>query len=258
MKAKQKLTRISVALALILNLSCVHTRTDETRAVQNKNSGSLESVTTAETDLQYVIYRPSQLPLGQFFTHLRKGDYKKAFQKIDIRYKPANYDDEILTELIDAGFVPVYVKIKNTSTAPLQIDEKSFALNHSAGEVKAFNTDQLPRKFEEFSPTALAANVYNTGVVVVGFAAIMGLVIISAEHGGSSAFPTIGANDFAGGGGSSSNDEIYNSLYKNVHIDFKNYLITRQELSPGQEAKGLLFFYVGNADLESNSKLVFR
>jgi hypothetical protein len=43
-----------------------------------------------------------------------------------------------------------------------------------------------------------------------------------------------------------------------MRVNYKDYLISKKTLQPGEEAKGLLFFNLGEADLLPDSKLIFK
>lgn len=216
--------------------------------MRDASENNLSKTRFNDAEINYLIYRTSQLPLEEFFSHLKRGDYKKAFKNIDLSYHPENFEDEALAELIEAGFVPVYVKVENQGSSAIEIDEKSFSLNYREGSVKAFYSSELPNEFRHFSPKAVAANTYNTAVVVVGFAAILAVFVVLAPYGNP---------DLSGMGvPSNSSRSLYNSVHKKVKVDYKTYLIKKIRLEPGQVTKGLLFFKLDNQPLPSDAHLV--
>ena len=101
----------------------------------------------------------------------------------------------------------------------------------------AFYSEQLPVEFEHFSPQAVAANVYNTAVVVVGFAAVLAVLVIASNGGAVPDFSQLT------GPSVDSTNEVYNSTHSKTRVDYKNYLIKKTVLDPGAVVSGLLFFY---------------
>lgn len=251
----KKLIHAFLPFAFVLNSSCVHTRSREHVEVQpiaaTNADGVISKVRVDGTTLDYVIYRSSELPLHDFFFHLKRGDYKTAFRKMKLNYRPANYEDDVLNELLSAGFVPTYVKVKNDGTTPLQFDEKSFALSYTDTTTKAFFADQLPREFKRFSPKAAVANAYNTAVVVVGFAAVLAAVMVMPMARNPELAPAFGSKPI------DSDSTIYNDIHTTVYVDYKKLLISKVTLNSGEETKGLLFFHTGSADLPSEIELTF-
>ncbi|MGZ5279407.1 MAG: hypothetical protein ACXWC9_05670, partial [Pseudobdellovibrionaceae bacterium] len=72
---KIKWIRISLAALLICNTSCIHTQSNETKAVETSPESGLSQIQKPEAEIQYLIYQSSKLPLGDFFSHLKRGDY---------------------------------------------------------------------------------------------------------------------------------------------------------------------------------------
>ena len=255
MKIKSRMYFFSlfIALTLVLNTACIHVKSHETKAIASELAPPYTQLKKEALEIQYWIYQPVKLPLSQFFFHLKRGDYKKAFQKMDLQYHSSNSSDKLLAELVDHGLVPVYVRIKNISKEPVAYDEKSFSLTHADGAIQAFYADQLPKEFESFNSEAFLANAYNTGVVVVGFALLLAVFIVATPHVGS-----LSPNaDHLTSSNSSSSDEIYNHTQKKLYVNYSHYLISKTNLQPGEEGKGLLFFVKEDSDINSHSQLKF-
>ena len=244
----------------ILNSGCVHTKPNEIQAVDLNQKNETLKIKNTSIPIEYLVYRSSQFPLADFFRGLKKGEYKEAFQRMDLRYRSSNFNNPALQELIDAGFIPVYVKIENKTVTPLSFDEKSFVLVDGSKTLTPIAVTDLPREFEHFSQEALAANVYNTGVVVVGFAAVLGVLVIATAGNG-----LIIPNNWGGGGGNSKShsglfsdsEPIYNDLQKTTKVDYRNYLIQSSTLKSGESAQGLVFFLDPQSLGERNYKLEF-
>ncbi len=229
--------------------SCIHTAPTETKHVDlPEPSGEARSV--GDLEVQSVIYRKSELPFEEFLVNLGRGRYKEALQKIHLSYHPSNNDNEAIAELIDAGFIPVYVSLTNRGQAPVAISENRFILTGSAGRLKALPVENIPHEFSHVDSKAVAANIYNTGVVVLSFAVILGVVALARNDGSTT--PTIWPLDAA-----SSHDPVYNEPMKRTHINFRDYLISEMTLAPGESKKGLLFFLRDHSQANADDKIEF-
>ncbi len=242
------LTLIFTTSVFALTNGCIHTKPREIKIVQTLPHDHFSRIETDCAQIQYFVFRPSKLPMNDFFFHLRKGDYNQAFHQLDLRYKSAIFSDEALNELVSAGLIPVYVNIQNQGLSDLQISESLFALDSSGMVHSALPIESLPQEFKHFSPGAVAANVYNTSLVVLAYAALLAAEVMSSSSTGlyfpdSSAFPAHGS--------------IFNEINPVTQVNYQNYLIHQTVLKPGQEAKGLLFYNFTDSALSDNSKLVF-
>lgn len=244
-----KTFRILLACIFLLNSSCIHTHSEEKKELALAESHELQKASSSNFEMQYLVYSPSKLPLSDFLFHLKNGDYNKALKKVNLNFKSSNFSNEALTELTEAGFVAVYVQVKNTDSKAIAFDEKSFSLSSLQGPTKAFYAEHLPNEFKHFSPKAVAANIFNTAVLVVSFATLLGvLVVLNAQ-------PALEQSNLSNGSGASSkaSNDLYNTPEKVVHIDYNNLLIRKTKLEPGQETKGLLFFNLNHAALNSET-----
>lgn len=241
-----------VALQFLIT-SCIHTAKNENKNLEMQEPALTENSVQQFGDLQIqtFIYDDGKLPLEDFFSRLKRGDYKNMFRQIHLDYKPSNVKNQVLEDLIDQGFRPTYVRVRNTGPHARHITEKDFLWVHQDAKknTRAFSSPSLPKEFGHFSPKALAANVYNTGVVVTGFAAYMAaFIVVTAGKGG----PTPGMFPEMLGDG-----EVYNPVQKITTVNYQNYLLNEQILQPGQTAQGLLIFYVGDDFDISKTKIIF-
>ena len=223
--------------ALFFQTGCIHTNSFETKNVQISDVEQSSGSPAMNAEIKYVIYREAELPLAQFFTHLNHGDYKEAFRRIHFNYRSANVKNEALQELIAAKFVPVYITIKNGGSSVLEFDEKNFVLDNGNKSATAFYAEQLPSEFAHFSPQAVAANIYNTAVVIVGFAAVLAVLVIASKGGSNPDFSQLT------GSPADSQGDVYNSTTTKTKVNYQNYLIKKTRLNPGAVVSGLLFFY---------------
>lgn len=263
---KRKFISSSLILFQLFHSGCIHTSSHEYRNIEIPSRKGLSEQNFGEVKVDSAIYLPSKFPLTDFFSRLKKGEFTDAFKRIDLEYKQSTINDKVLEQIIDSGFIPVYVEIKNQGKKPIHIDEKSFALTNIANgtngtngtngkqEIKAFYSETLPREFTKFNTSAAAANVINTGIVIVGFAAVLAgmLIITSASSAGSLSFPNFHPN------GNSSDIKVYNDTTTVTKVNYNSFLITSSVLNPGESKNGLLFFYTQDLVGIHEFKLIFQ
>jgi len=241
---------VLVVICQIFNSGCIHTADHETKNIELPQTQEDLSVKNfGNVEIRSAIYLPSKLPLSDFFSRVRRGELSEAFKKMDLNYRPSHSQNKALEDIVESGFIPVYVEIKNQGDESLSFDEKNFTIIDHQREIKAFYSESLPREFKKFSTSAAAANVVNTGIVIVGFAAVLFAMIFIEKNssGGDPHLPNTGG----------SSPQIYNSTIKTTHVDYKNYLLSAATLKPGESKKGLLFFYWGQEVGIENPHLIY-
>ena len=239
-------THFMLALMLVLDSSCIHLNSTENKSLNLENSkhSYQDTLNTDNLRIDNLIYTESVFPLEVFLKKLLAGDFNEALRKIDLNYKPSNVDNQIISELIKEGLVPVYVNIKNTGVESIKISEKNFYIYDLAMQTQALSSENMPKEFKRFNSKALVANVYNVGVAVVATIAALAVVSI-VFRGDVSGFapkwdskrrysPNIESK--------SSKSDILNKTEKTIHIDYRNYLISEQVIEPNNSLEGLLFF----------------
>ncbi|MBL7672281.1 MAG: hypothetical protein JNM39_17510 [Bdellovibrionaceae bacterium] len=243
-----------LAFVYTSNQACIHVKSHERAAVhlpdeQGENQG-VEMQKGDGFEIISILYRPSKLPLSDFFARMRKGEFQEAFRKIDLNYKQSNANDKAIIELVAHGYIPAYVQFKNTGSSSISFDEKNFSIVSESDQVKAFYADQLPYEFKSFNPTAAAANVYNIGVVTVGFfAVVLAMAIVSTSAKGSADFPNLKGLNIG---------PVLNETDRTMNIEYKDFLIHNTQLNSRGTSKGLLFFKVDSLTGIHNYKLIFR
>lgn len=237
-KYGRKFILLALASSLTLNSGCIHTSSRETKSLElPQNQGHSEQV-FGNLKIASTVYLPTKLPLKDFFTRMKNGEFTQAFKKIDLNYKQSNINDEVLADILEAGFIPVYVQIENTGSEAVSLNEKNFILDNGPSQIKAYYAEALPKEFKKFNPKALAANVVNTGIVVIGFTAlIVAMLVAESRSSGALSFPKYSGPDL-----DDNQKQVFNSTTKTTQVDYKDYLITSSELKPGEIKKGLLFF----------------
>jgi hypothetical protein len=248
---RSKIFKIIISMVFFVS-GCIHTQSYERKTLEMPSESSTNPI--FENDLvsiKSVVYMPSKLPLSDFFLRLRKGEFKEAFRRVDLTYNESNFDNEVLQQIIDDGFIPAYIEVFNKDTKPLIFDEKDFVLSNGIKTVKGFYSDELPHEFKKFNTTAAAANVYNVSVVTVGFLAVLvGMVAVAGNATG-------GQPDFSQSNGLNPQNNFLNKTTKITSVDYKNLLISNSKLDPGASKKGLLFFYLGDTLDLKNYKMIF-
>ncbi len=231
-----------ISICLSFTLGCVHTKPSNTKYLKIEGIEKVSPVVEIDSNLrlEHIIYNSSKLPLTDFFTRLTAGEFKDALTEIDIRYIPANSDNEILNELIKDGLVPAFVKVTNVSSAPIKLNEIHFYLQNGPIKYQAIHISEIPRTFKRFHPAAFAANVFNVTVVVMGYIIVALALSPLCSHNclmGSGSGPSASRSGDA---------ETLNSIDKTTNIVYRDYLIQEMELSPGESIQGMLFFYNEN------------
>lgn len=256
---KQTAVRVVRVCAILAPLaSCITVGDQENRMVdaQRMKETRLRQIFSVEQigvlQVRSLVYKPDRLPLGKFLKKLSRGKYEDAFKSARLRYAPSNTDDEALKTLIREGFIPIFVDVVNTGPEPADLARLRWALDDAGRELLAPIPNQdLPSEFEKLNPKAIAANVYNTGAVVVGYAALMtALAVAMVTPCRGMEIPCKESpmwemtNNFV----ESLDTRVYNPVRKAIVVDYSSLLWSPRILAPGASATGLLFFRVKNSD----------
>lgn len=238
-----KLIQLTLMLILFLNSSCIHISSTEHKTLELKSQINLQAIEGPKNlRINSLIYTESVYPLETFLKKLIAGEFNDAIRKVDLSYTPSNVDNQLISELIKEGLVPVFVKIENTSAAPVEINEKNFLITDDVNQAAALKHQEIPRIFTRFNSSAVAANAYNIGVVAVVYVgALIAIGIIDSKGRYSQGVGFIGSSN-------SSSDEnkssIINRTDKTTVIDYQNYLLGEKTIEPYSSVEGLLFFRV--------------
>ena len=242
----------------LLNTSCIHSGSVQTKDVQTDQPKESVFHTSSTNSLQIsdIVYSKAKFPLEDFFSSLMSGQFKESIQKMNLKYKPSNVSNSILEKLLDHGYVPAYVKIKNTSQLPVKISYENFQLvNLENANTKwpAIDSKQLPQQFNE---TASGINPEGAAVVVVAvvFVAVILFVVAVASQGGGN----VGSFPNFGGGGSGSGPEVYKTVTHVTKLNYQDLLIDEKIILPDQEIVGLIFFKLPQAHRNSDLQLQYQ
>lgn len=218
---------------LIPQVSCITVAESEKQAVHisAENRRETKQVTVGALQANYLVYNPSRWPLEDFFGELMSGDLLKAVESFNVKYEFSNTDSEALETLMDNGYVPVYVRLKNRAKVPLAYSEKSVRLRTNTDTcILPLIAKDSPKWFEEVNLAAIGANISN--VVVISFAV---LILVAGASSGS----RIGSGSNFG----NVKGKVINDTTKTKHIDYRNFLISSGILQPGEIREGLVFFH---------------
>ena len=249
---------LSVPFFHIAFFGCIQVAKNETNAIHlqesRRNLSAIQMPSNVKIEFQ--IYQYEKLPLNDFFYHLKNGDLSNAIQGIDFKYIPSNMENEAIERLFENGLLPVFIKIHNFETKSINISEENFLLLNNDEQLRPISTGQMPKVFSEFNPSAVAANFVNVAGVIVGFSVLILLMAEGTRHNsynfGSLDFPS--ASPSRNGG---ENSSVINSTEKNIHIDYRDYLIGKTEIPPNSILEGLVFFKSKGPAHRTSYKLMY-
>ncbi len=191
--------------------------------------------------MESLIYRPAELPLEAFFRRLAKGDFEKALRSIRLRYEPSSHDGKAMKAIISAGFVPVLVRARNAGPTAAGVEPAALTLKSPEGDLSAIPEGDLPRELESVHWPSVAANMYNTTVVVVGYAAVLAAVAVTAYYSGAALPAELASLHPA-------EVRVWNPVKKVLDLDYRDFLYRGGPLQPGETRQGLLFFRLRGKD----------
>jgi hypothetical protein len=219
-----------VSLIGLTQQSCISVKERESRTILATESSDINSNETTRGSfvISYNAFRPSRLPLESSIRMLFDGDVMRALTEADPWYRSASSDDVALQKLISNGFIPVQVQVRNEGSTPSKFSLSDLSLLSSTEKLIPIPPKDLPNELSEFNAVAVAANVYNTSIVVFAVAAVM---LSSSKR-------AVVSSPF-----SDEKAKLYNSTTKTTEINYVDYLLNDAELAPNQSASGLVFFH---------------
>lgn len=228
-----KILNCFLAFTLLINTSCIHTKSAEDVKVQVEQNKDLKLNQTENYEIKSFIYSENKYPLEDFLTKFKNGDFTDSLKSINLNYTPANTDNKIFKKLIGRGYVPVYISYQNKSQADVKINFKQFQITDGKSTIEPMNPVNLPKKIKQFHPPALAANTYNVTVTVTGVV-VLTLLIASLQ------LPNFNLNgvDFT-----QSDTQVLNPLDYTTRIDYQNLVLSERILKPNESFTGLIFFH---------------
>ena len=108
--------------------------------------GSLQEQRSGTLLVRSVIYKPALLPFKDFLKRLSRGELKKAFRSIKLRYAPSNVDDGAIKLLLKHGYVPVLVETANEGAEPLDLSSVRLTLAEGTLRSRRSPMESFPRR----------------------------------------------------------------------------------------------------------------
>ncbi|HAH05342.1 MAG TPA: hypothetical protein DCM05_02275 [Elusimicrobia bacterium] len=234
--------RRGLLLAALLPLqACLYTHHREKAALAPQERAVSGGLRAGDILADCFVYRSSELPLSAFFRRLAKGEFDKALQSIRLRYEPSAHDGKAMKALLKARFVPVLVRARNEGSASADLGAVRWTLHSADGVLDPIPPAELPKALEGVHWPAVAANVYNTTVVVVGYTAVLAAIAATVYYGGNGPIPA----EFLS---LPERDAVWNPVKKTLDLDYQDFLLRGGTLAPGESRQGLLFFRLKGKD----------
>ena len=178
---------------------------------------------------------PSQWPLEASLKNLLAADFEGVIDHFDLRFHSSTLDGELLQELFDAGFLPVYLRVTRQGETAETFMPEFFKLE-ADGDKLFFPVpaNDLPRQFKEVDWSRM-------GSAVVVTVLTLALIVLAAREGRGAGFRTTGRlSNITLRAGTS---RRYRSAPRAAPVLPSDPGILRQtELAPGESMEGFLFF----------------
>ena len=126
--------------------------------------------------IEGVVLTPAQWPLEASVKNLLKGDFLGVVTGLDLRFRPSTLRSDVLERLLEAGYVPAFLRVRNEGKQNAPFDPNWVFLR--VDEETAFPpvpADGLPYLFREIDWAA-------TGFAVVITALAVALVVVSQRN----------------------------------------------------------------------------
>ena len=126
--------------------------------------------------IEGVVLTPAQWPLEASVKNLLKGDFLGVVTGLDLRFRPSTLRSDVLERLLEAGYVPAFLRVKNEGKQGAPFDPNWVFLR--VDEQTAFPpvpADGLPDLFQEIDWAA-------TGFAVVITALAVALIVVSQRN----------------------------------------------------------------------------
>lgn len=129
---------------------------------------------------------PVQWPLQASLNELLAGDFVGVIDRFDLRFHSATLEGDVLEKLFERGFLPAYLRVRNTGEARRTFRPEALTLE-ADGEALLFPLPPaaLPRYFEEIDWARIGS-----GVVVA--ALTLALILLARQSRGDSDVHIVG------------------------------------------------------------------
>jgi hypothetical protein len=124
---------------------------------------------------------PAQWPLEASLKSLVSGDFEGIIDRFDLAFHSSTLEGEVLEDLFEAGYLPVYVRVINTGAEPRVFAPAALTLlADNETRLFAVTPEELPARFEKIDWGATGAAVIVATLTVL-------LVVLAAKEGRDSA-----------------------------------------------------------------------
>ncbi len=125
-----------------------------------------------------VVLTPTQWPLEASVKKLLQGEFVGVIENLDLSFRPATLREDVLQRLFDEGFLPVYLRIRNSGSKPAAFDPAMVVVRADQTVVlQPYPAERLPRRFREIDWAG-------TGLGVVVGALMIVLVVAGSRNRG--------------------------------------------------------------------------
>ena len=176
---------------------------------------------------------PSQWPLEGSLKSLFSGDFEGVIDRFDLRFHSSKLEGDVLEELYNAGYVPVYVRVSNDAAEARRFQPLLLSLEVDGGtRLFAVTPEELPATFSKTDWGAAGTAVVVTTLTLM-------LVVLSANRGNGGGRPIIYAPRMQ--------LEASGSVYRRgAAVDpgrpDTRGLLSAVEVAAGERTEGFLFF----------------
>ncbi|MBI4082892.1 MAG: hypothetical protein HY423_09810 [Candidatus Lambdaproteobacteria bacterium] len=185
------------------------------------------------------VLTPAQWPLEASVKRLLAGDFEGVIDRFDLAFRPSRLEHEVLRKLFAAGYLPAYVRLRNTGAAPIEFAPERLALRADAHTTfAAVPAGELPQRFEEIDWA-------RTGLTVVVVALLLVLVVAAArDNRGRVDLSGVDVGVRSGLDAAARPADARRADATRGGASAEAGLLTPAVLAPGQRQEGFVFFRV--------------
>lgn len=124
-----------------------------------------------------VVLTPAQWPLEGSLKRLLDGDFLGVIDALELSFQPSTIPEGVLRELFDKGFLPAYLRVRNTADEPRVFTPLRLAVQvDGLVYLQPVQREELPRHLREI-------DWLRTGAAVAAVALIVVLLVVAAKEG---------------------------------------------------------------------------
>jgi hypothetical protein len=199
-------------------------------------------------EVRGVVLTPSRWPLERSLKRLFGGDVIGFVEGLELTFQPSRIPEGVLEDLFEAGFLPAYVRVRNTGDAPREFGPLWLAV---AVDGERLLAPVAPAGLPE---TLARIDWESTGKGIVLVALLVAIVVLSAREGRSAGgrvnLPGMHARGEVGMGS-------FPTATPPAGPPSEEGLLKAGTLAPGEAREGMVFFRVGQpADDWSTARLI--